>query len=370
MAETRELTQERSGGLDALRMLAMGMVVCYHLLLHGGVLNGAQPLSGHYWMGHGLMVMVNVGVDVYALLTGYVMAGRRAKLGSLLSRWTQVWFWSVVLTAVMLLAVPSLAGEPGLWAVLFPITTSQYWYVTAYFGVYLLSPLLNAAMDSMSRGQLRQVLLCLLVAMSILPTLLRMPSAYNLGGGYSMAWLILLYLAGGWLARYGLPWKLRAGQWLGLYLLCSAVTFLSKVWVEYITLWWLGECKLGNLLTGYTSPTVVLGAVCLVMAGATFRPSQRASRVFTLLAGPSLGVYLIHEQNLVRTALVKQRWAWLLELSPLGMAAATVACAAGIYLLCALLEGGRMALFQALGIPQRCRRLGERLERWLEQREE
>ena len=64
--------QKKNYGIDALRMLAMFMVVVLHILAHGGVLNASARLTSQYEAGWFLQSAAFCAVDVFALISGYV----------------------------------------------------------------------------------------------------------------------------------------------------------------------------------------------------------------------------------------------------------------------------------------------------------
>lgn len=59
---------KRNPGIDFLRLLAMYLVVVYHLLFHGGILDAGQN-SGAAQL---LRVLTLCAVDGFALISGYV----------------------------------------------------------------------------------------------------------------------------------------------------------------------------------------------------------------------------------------------------------------------------------------------------------
>ena len=63
---------KRNYGLDALRMLAMFMIVILHILNQGGILNASGRFTSQYEEGWLLQIASICAVDVYALSSGYV----------------------------------------------------------------------------------------------------------------------------------------------------------------------------------------------------------------------------------------------------------------------------------------------------------
>ena len=59
------------------------------------------------------------------------------------------------------------------------------------------------------------------------------------------------------------------------------------------------------MLVDYTSPTIVLGSIALLIFFVNIRvDSIKLKQVITILSGVTLGVYLIHDNGLIRNEVV------------------------------------------------------------------
>lgn len=78
------------------------------------------------------------------------------------------------------------------------------------------------------------------------------------------------------------------------------LTFLSKIIMEKV-----GNTENANVLVDYTSPTIVLGSIALLIFFVNIRvDSTKLKQVITILSGVTLGVYLIHDNGLIRNEVV------------------------------------------------------------------
>ncbi len=79
-----------------------------------------------------------------------------------------------------------------------PITSNQYWFMTAYVGMFFFIPLMNLMLEKASKRMLTEFLVAVLVVFSFLPCLFTIlpQDSPGLHRGYSMVWLIMLYLVG------------------------------------------------------------------------------------------------------------------------------------------------------------------------------
>ena len=195
----------RHMGIELLRIVATGMIVLHHLLAHGGLL-AVFPSPGPTDAAMRLLnAFAYCAVNLYGLISGYGGSGR-FRPARLVGLWVQAWFTGVVLTALLSPLTPVTAAD---WrTALLPIGSQEYWYLTAYFGLYVLSPALHAAVERLSRRQLTLTLLGCAVLFTLTPSA---AESLSLSGGYHVGWLCVLYLLGAWLRRYGSParsnWK-------------------------------------------------------------------------------------------------------------------------------------------------------------------
>ena len=123
----------RHMGIELLRIVATGMIVLHHLLAHGGLL-AVFPSPGPTDAAMRLLnAFAYCAVNLYGLISGYGSSGR-FRPARLVGLWVQAWFTGVVLTALLSPLTPVTAAD---WrTALLPIGSQEYWYLTAYFGLY------------------------------------------------------------------------------------------------------------------------------------------------------------------------------------------------------------------------------------------
>ena len=177
--------------------------------------------------------------------------------------------------------------------------------------------------------------------------------AFGTNDGYSAIWLIILYLAGGYLGKYGICKNVKPIKFLIGYLITVFLTWFSKLCIELLTLHVLGEVRAGNYFISYRSPFIFLAAIFLLLFFANLKISPFCKKVIGFLSPMAFGVYLIHTHPLVLFGIVKDRFTeyaafpWILEIL------AVLSTAALIYIACSLIDFIRLQLFKILHIRQR-----------------
>ena len=344
---------KRNYGVDLLRLLAMFMVLCLHVYGHGGILEKLPRLSASYEAAWLAEILCLCCVNCYMLISGYVSCRTDGRASRLAVLWLRVFYYSVLLTALTKLLYPgSVTGQDWLCSVL-PVLFNRYWFFTAYFAVYLLMPVLNAASRSLSKKQLEGCLLGLLLFFSVFPTLLHQ-DPFGTGFGNSALWFSFVYLVGAYIRCYPPLKQWRQSQLLLLYLGSCGIMWLSKLLIE------LRSSRIGNHLLPYCSPLVLLSAVALLLLFSRMEVSDARIPWIKKLSPLAFSVYLIHEHPLFREHVI-EKLSFLgecpLPLMLLGHLAAVLA----LYIFCLGVDAVRESLFRRLKIGTRLRDLEDKL---------
>ena len=141
----------RNYGIDFLRMISMIMIVMLHTLGHGGILRSVSFLSVHYQIAWLLEVIAFGAVNTYAMISGFVSVDSHFKISNILILWLQVLFYGILINTVFFFLLPESRNTSGWIQALFPVTRKEYWYFTAYAGVFFLSPFINQ-MESLRKA--------------------------------------------------------------------------------------------------------------------------------------------------------------------------------------------------------------------------
>ncbi len=135
----------RNYGIDLLRIVSMVGVVFLHVLGHGGLLNSFQSPARFslIWF---FEILAFPAVNCFVLVSGYV--GYKGsdifpKIKNLFSLLFTVIFYSVVIFFIFKFFGPEPIGTDQLIKSIFPTIMGRYWFFTAYFALFLLSPILN-----------------------------------------------------------------------------------------------------------------------------------------------------------------------------------------------------------------------------------
>lgn len=370
MARTEK--NERNYGIDALKLASMLLIVLLHVLGQGGVLGACQPGSWRYHAAWLLEIAGYCSVGCFALASGYVQYGRVPKPERLMMLWLQVVFYGLAACVLFRIFLPGAVRPADIVCALFPVVTKQYWYFTAYFGLFFLMPVILHVLNTMDERAQRRLSAALLALFCGLPTLqlarIFFPSlphtdVFVTNNGYSLIWLAALFYLGGRMRKTAFFAKKSAGTWLLLCLGAIAVTWLSQIAIRALTFRLHGQSIDEDFFIRFTSPTVLAASVCLMGFFARLRVGDAAARVLKALSPLSFGVYLVHVQPLVWEHVMKGRFAALAEKPLAAMVLCILSAALAIFLLALAADAVRQLLFRALRVERACKALCKKLER-------
>ena len=353
------MQNERSRGIELLRAFAALLVVAIHVFPLCAPVNrepyAAAPLPDLFFYALALC-----GVNCFGLISGYV-GYRDEPTPPRLSPLMLIWLQMVLYRALFLLLPWKLGVSEqavSLSEIFLPVTKRVNWYITAYFEMSLLAPLIQRAVRGSSRRDNARMSLALLALASLLP-MLRFAmdcDPFLLDNGYSWMWLSVLYFWGCSLKKFGWFHTASARR---LTAVLAASLLLTALWrllaspQSPVPL----SGRFARLFYVYTSPTLVLASGCLLLLFARIRPPARLNGPIRAAASASLGVFLLHTTV----------WYWLIEprlaaLPPARFGSLRAFLAALLIALpCALIDLGRGRLFAALHIKRLTDRAQTRL---------
>lgn len=229
----------RNYGIDFLRMISMIMIVMLHTLGHGGILRSVSFLSVHYQIAWLLEVIAFGAVNTYAMISGFVSVDSHFKISNILILWLQVLFYGILINTVFFFLLPESRNTSGWIQALFPVTRKEYWYFTAYAGVFFLSPFINQMFRNLSEKQIKTLFCFTLIVFSVVPTISQtftpQQDVFYMGDGYSVFWLTLMYLLGACIKKLNLVSHSKKKKYFILYFFCILITWSSKILVKKIS---------------------------------------------------------------------------------------------------------------------------------------
>ena len=343
----------RNQGIDLLRIILSFNVIVIHLLNYGGPRTNASPSDLGFYLMWGWGLAINCAVNSFAIISGFVSYNKSFKYSSILRLYLTTLFHGLVITLLIALAFPG-EIEPWNWfQALLPISTNEFWYFTAYCGLFVFMPLLVSGMRAITKKQATVLILTVIGAFSVLPTLSSV-DMFGLQGGFSVLWIMAMFVLGMYLKKFYSSQKIKKRKLIFIYIISVAFTYIGMMGSL------INPSFQGQRLMEYNSPTVVVAAITTVLFFSTVSCPMIIRKVADFCVPFTFSIYLIHDHPLVRRIFIYNCILPILEYAPLVQLIAVFGIAVLIWIGCFCLEYIRQAMFNLLGVNKLLHRINRR----------
>lgn len=233
------LTKKRNANFELLRIVAMLMIIPLHYNSHAGVLlELGVPATKVQLFATLLESFCITGLNTYVFLSGYFLSQSKIRPSRILQLIAQVYFYTIVISVAMI-AVGTFVVHSGnsvfkTVQYLFPISSEHYWFVTAYLIMYVFAPIMNAAVETLSRKQLKWSILGLLLWFSFIKSVVPVMFVTD-HYGYDFGWFLCLYLIAAYVRKYEITLfgdarksaLVFVGSCLMIFLACVVTHFIN-----------------------------------------------------------------------------------------------------------------------------------------------
>lgn len=346
-----KLNPNRNYGIDFLRILSMLFVLLLHILKHGGILANLEKFSLAYNIAWFVEICAFCAVNCYALISGFFGYSSKQKYSNIINLYFQTAFYAVLATGIFYIMNPDEIGKKAFIKAVFPFGFNVYWYFTAYFCMFFFIPFMNKILEVCDFKQLTGLVSASIIFFSIIPLIFK-SDVYFTNNGYTVLWISVLYIIGGYIRKYELHKKISNIKCILIYFGATLVTFGQKVITEYVKFIVDGKTVNEGLFIKYTSPTMVICAVSLLCLFAKVDFKDGMKKLTAIFSPFAFSVYLIHTAPFVWSKVMKNRFVTFAEFNPIVMILVVFATAIGIFALCSLIDFVRVQLFKMFRIKE------------------
>lgn len=326
-----------------LRIVSMFMIVILHILGIGGILENVEYGNIRYFVFWGIETLCFVGVNCFALISGYLMIKAKWRLKKIMNLWFQVFFYSVLLSvgAGLIMGADILVPINSF----FPVATKSYWFFTAYVGLFLLIPLLNKGINQLTKSEMRYGVGFIFLIGTI--TILSNSDPFNLYKGYSMIWLIFMYVIGAYIKLHVTIERLSTKKIVLSYLGVNVFSILLIIVSSILPI--LNEIKGENWFIDYVSPLILSSSILLFILFLKIEMVHKSiAKVVFSVAPFSFGVYLIHTHPIIFYFILKDYFIDLADIVLIIALIKVLGYGVFIYLVCTIIDFLRSILFNCI----------------------
>ncbi|EGJ72051.1 putative transmembrane protein [Bacteroides coprosuis DSM 18011] len=287
---------KRESNIELLRFIAMMMVLAVHANFFAIGTPSTINCSEHFDNAAARIIfesMSIVCVDVFILISGWF--GIKSSMRGFSNFVFQCLFFLIgIYVVVVIIGIRDLSIK-GLAECL--VLTKSNWFIKAYIGLYLLSPVLNSFVEKADKLTFRNVLVAFFIFQTIYGWISNAAVFFEMG--YSTISFIGLYL----LARYV---RIHESQmtnmpsffYILIYLFFSFIlSFISfgGIYFDFIVI--------SARMYSYINPIVILSVLSLLLF---FNSLCVKSRVINWFAASSFAVFLLHSNpNILQNYFVR-----------------------------------------------------------------
>lgn len=273
---------QRESSFELLRFISVVLVLALHCnFLSCGEVGIAQINDN--WLPSIFRIISQslclVCVNVFVLISGWFGIKRRRD-----------GFYNLIGQVCFVTLVCALLAFAFGWSLKGIRDFSGYWFIVAYLGLYVLSPVLNLYLDQSSKRDII-ITLCGYGILSFVCGWIYDVASFH--RGFSFAHFIWLYLVAGYLRRYGVSFIGRycSKGWFSFYVLFALLNSC---------LYCLGIYTNSSMILSrwaqYINPIVISGSVSLFLA---FSRLKMNSNFINMLGSSAFMVYLLHTNGFV-----------------------------------------------------------------------
>lgn len=225
-----------------------------------------------------LMSMSVIAVNCFVLISGYFRI--KPSLKGFLKLYMQcVFYFSLLSVGAVCIGLQPV--QDALICIIFPLTEGGLWFIVAYFGLFLLAPLLNAGYDNLKDNAKKYMLLVMIVIDVYIGYMHQ--SIEVTVNGYHLIHFIVLYYVALYLREYAYVLiKIKLGGVICLIVLTMVILHAIKMVFFPISIIFSFR---------YNSPVVLLASVCVFLWFASIRVQNT---YINWISASVLSVYIVH----------------------------------------------------------------------------
>lgn len=294
----------RRSNLELLRIASMLLIVMSHTdnILGFRNLYGTS-LGIEKIITECLDIGGQIGVGCFVLISSYFMVEKNTSIIKILKLVGQVHFYSIGIWLLWVIYNIYIGlADVRAWFVetldaFFPILLGQYWFVTAYVLLMILSPFFNKLVFAMSRKEYQGFLAIILIIFVILGG--GIPSVFpNMFEGKIVP-VFIIYFIGGYIRRFVDCNHKNASRHFCVSIIFYALLFIVVYLMTFIGVKLNSSFVLEKLYfyKALNSPFVVI--ICVELFLTFFKLDIKYRKTINVLASHTFGVYLLHSNRLV-----------------------------------------------------------------------
>lgn len=287
---------KRDSNIELLRIISMFSILILHINGLGlNLPNEMSLIKGITYQGYLKLFIESltiIGVNCFVLISGFY--GIKPKIKNLLSLYIQCTFIAAFIYTIMYLIGYINISVKDIIKIFLPFSRGQ-WFITAYVGLYLISPILNKAISYFNKKEFIYSII-LLTTLNIYFGWIYLNSVIN-SNGYNIMHFIYLYFIGRFInlnynSKNSTFTKRSKSIYFFIYIFSSSLLTLFAI----NSLKFFGYEFMVQYSFAYNNPFVLISSISFFLF---FLNITINNRVINWIASSVLAVLLIHNNSYI-----------------------------------------------------------------------
>lgn len=271
----------------------MLLIVAHHYVVNSGLIQHIQE-NGEIF-NSGVMLLFGAwgktGINCFVLITGYFMCMSRFTMEKLVKLYLQIAFYTLIIYGIFCITGhESFSPFKLIWK-LWPVQSIASDFTSCFLVFYLFIPVLNVIVNSISRDIHKYLVILLVGAFTILPSIPKIRMSFNY-----VTWFMALYMIASYIRKYGLFPKVSHNKWGLISVIMILIGSISVLGMEIIF-------KMGYTDKFYpyffiADSNKFLSLAIAISSFMYFKDLKIPhSRLINVVGGATFGVLLIHANS-------------------------------------------------------------------------
>lgn len=364
---------KRKSNFELMRIVSMFYILIWHFLYYGYIWSGSSKSMNLFWSF--IVSLVFVHVNSFIILFGYFNYDKKIQFGKIIRINNSIWFYNFLFSILFIVLFKYNFSIIEIIKFTSPISHYDYWFLSCYIILYLISPILNIFIKYIDKTKFKKTLILYFVILLFLPYITN-NEFYDIKNGYSLSNFIFLYFLGAYLHKYPIQKKSYFKNYshnyekllfLLLYICFSFLNFLidnlgnTMTLTNNVILTYFGNIIITGFIS-YNNPILIMESIFYFTY---FSVLEFQNKYINIISKYVLGIYLITENTLVRSKIYNylgfNQSYYTIRIIP--RLFITIIC---VFIICIIIEFLRQKIFEFIYKKNFCFNIRKKCKDYLE----
>ena len=284
-------TKTRDSNIELLRIIAIVLIILHHFSYHNDIVNVetsvVNKVLGIFTIGYG-----KIGVLIFVLITGYYMIEKTISFKKVIRLWLEMEFYILLLFIVTYILNNRVSIKEAIHMFL-PLTYNMYWFITAYIGMYICSPLLNKFINSNSKEKNKKILSVLFILFVGVYSIFRGEQLATISNTISnIVFFCFIYYIGAYIKKYDIELLKNRKTVIIIVGLIIIMGIYFAVLYGIYHFSTIGKISTNNITYYYNINSIFTVTISVIMFYLFAKRMAFKNRFVNFIAGSVFAVYL------------------------------------------------------------------------------